>query len=104
MPARRYGGTWRPLGLRRRGGRSGRRSCDQRSTRRCNAVAEGSRREDFLRRLAIPPGTKGDSRMHYHDTDDLKRMKDLGKAAPEEFKAWLALDRIVAREDGQIPR
>ena len=42
--------------------------------------------------------------MHYHDTDDLKRMKDLSKAAPEEFKAWLALDRIVAREDGQIPR
>ena len=41
--------------------------------------------------------------MHYHDTDDLKRMKDLGKLAPEEFKAWLALDRIVGREDGQIP-
>ena len=42
--------------------------------------------------------------MHYHDTDDLKRIKDLGKLAPEEFKAWLALDRIVAREDGKIPR
>jgi AhpD family alkylhydroperoxidase len=42
--------------------------------------------------------------MHYHDSDDLKRMRDLGKLAPEEFKAWLALDRIVAREDGQVPR
>ena len=42
--------------------------------------------------------------MHYHDTDDLKRVKDLGKLAPEEFRAWLALDRIVAREDGKIPR
>jgi AhpD family alkylhydroperoxidase len=42
--------------------------------------------------------------MHYHDSDDLKLMRDLGKLAPEEFKAWLALDRIVAREDGKIPR
>jgi AhpD family alkylhydroperoxidase len=42
--------------------------------------------------------------MHYHDSDDLKRMRELGQAAPEEFKAWLALDRIVARENGKIPR
>jgi len=42
--------------------------------------------------------------MHYHDTEDLKRIKELGQLAPEEFKAWLALDRIVAREDGKIPR
>ena len=42
--------------------------------------------------------------MHYCDSDDLKRMSDLGRLAPEEFKAWLALDRIVAREDGHIPR
>jgi AhpD family alkylhydroperoxidase len=41
--------------------------------------------------------------MHYHDTDDLKRIKELGKLAPEEFSAWLALDRIVGREDGHIP-
>jgi AhpD family alkylhydroperoxidase len=42
--------------------------------------------------------------MHYHDSEDLKRIKELGKLAPEEFQAWLALDRIVAREDGHIPR
>jgi AhpD family alkylhydroperoxidase len=42
--------------------------------------------------------------MHYHDSDDLKRIRELGQLAPEEFKAWLALDRIVAREDGHIPR
>ncbi|MEO8603000.1 MAG: carboxymuconolactone decarboxylase family protein [bacterium] len=42
--------------------------------------------------------------MHYHEPEDLKRMSELAKAAPEEFKAWLAFDRIVAREDGQIPR
>ena len=41
---------------------------------------------------------------HYHDAGDLKRIKELGALAPEEFKAWLALDRIVAREDGRIPR
>ncbi len=40
----------------------------------------------------------------YHDTSDMGRLKDLSKAAPEEFKAWLNLDRIVAREDGKIPR
>jgi AhpD family alkylhydroperoxidase len=42
--------------------------------------------------------------MHYHDTDDLKRIRDLAKLAPEEFKAWIALDQIVAREDGHVPR
>ena len=41
---------------------------------------------------------------HYHDTDDLKRMRDLRTAAPAEFDAWLNLDKIVAREDGAIPR
>jgi AhpD family alkylhydroperoxidase len=42
--------------------------------------------------------------MHYHDSEDLKLMRELSKLAPEEFKAWLALDRMVAREDGHIPR
>jgi AhpD family alkylhydroperoxidase len=28
----------------------------------------------------------------------------MSKLAPEEFKAWANLDRMVAREDGQIPR
>jgi AhpD family alkylhydroperoxidase len=41
---------------------------------------------------------------HYHDSDDLKRMKDMKELAPAEFKAWLDLDRIVGREDGKIPR
>lgn len=42
--------------------------------------------------------------MHYHDSDDMKLMKDMRELAPAEFKAWLDLDRIVAREDGKIPR
>ena len=41
---------------------------------------------------------------HYHDPNDLKLLKEIGKLAPEEFKAWANLDRIVAREDGHIPR
>jgi AhpD family alkylhydroperoxidase len=40
----------------------------------------------------------------YHDPSDLARLKDMSAAAPAEFNAWLALDRIVAREDGAIPR
>src|SRR2546428_8769395 len=41
---------------------------------------------------------------HYHDSDALKRFKDMRELAPAEFKAWLELDRIVGREDGKIPR
>ena len=40
----------------------------------------------------------------YHDENDLKLLKEMSKLAPEEFKAWIDLDRIVAREDGRIPR
>src|SRR5262244_2636171 len=41
---------------------------------------------------------------HYHDPSDLKLLKEMSTLAPEEFKAWAALDRIVAREGGKIPR
>src|SRR6266576_1090824 len=41
---------------------------------------------------------------HYYDENDLKLLKEMGKLAPLEFKAWADLDKIVAREDGQIPR
>ena len=41
---------------------------------------------------------------HYHDENDLKLLKDMAKLAPEEYAAWSALDRIVTREDGHIPR
>lgn len=40
----------------------------------------------------------------YQTPDDVKHLKSLRSAAPVEFKAWLDLDRIVAREDGAIPR
>jgi len=41
---------------------------------------------------------------HYHDPADLKLLKEMSKLAPTEFNAWLNLDKIVAREDGAIPR
>lgn len=41
---------------------------------------------------------------HYHDPSDLGLFKELKSLAPKEFEAWLALDKIVAREDGAIPR
>ncbi len=41
---------------------------------------------------------------HYHDENDLKLLRDMSKLAPTEFTAWVNLDRIVAREDGNIPR
>jgi alkylhydroperoxidase/carboxymuconolactone decarboxylase family protein YurZ len=41
---------------------------------------------------------------HYHDVGDLRFLKEMGKLAPTEFKAWLGLDDIVRREDGAIPR
>lgn len=41
---------------------------------------------------------------HYHDVGDLRFLKEMGKLVPEDFNAWLNLDKIVAREDGAIPR
>ena len=41
---------------------------------------------------------------HYHDVSDLRLLKEMGKLAPIEFNAWLALDKIVSREDGAVPR
>ncbi len=41
---------------------------------------------------------------HYHDENDMKLLTEMSKLSPEEFKAWLNLDNIVRREDGEIPR
>ena len=41
---------------------------------------------------------------HYHDQADLRLLKEMGKLAPEDFKAWVGLDQIVGREDGAIPK
>ena len=41
---------------------------------------------------------------HYHDPEDLKLLPEMKKLAPDEFAGFVALDRIVGRDDGKIPR
>jgi AhpD family alkylhydroperoxidase len=41
---------------------------------------------------------------HYHDAADLRLLKEMRKLAPKDYEAWLALNAIVGREDGAIPR
>src|SRR3954452_13658603 len=41
---------------------------------------------------------------HYHEPEDLKLLPQLKQLAPEEFKGFVALDSIVGKEDGAIPR
>jgi AhpD family alkylhydroperoxidase len=41
--------------------------------------------------------------MHYHDSDDLKRLGEFKQLAPTEFSAFAEFDKIVGREDGTIP-
>ena len=41
---------------------------------------------------------------HYHDPADLKLLSELKKLAPDEFKGFVALDSMVGREGGAIPR
>ena len=40
---------------------------------------------------------------YYHE-HDLKKLAELKAAAPEDFSAWINLDRITQRENGKIPR
>ena len=42
--------------------------------------------------------------MSYSEPTDVTHLRDIRHAAPKEFDAWLNLDKIVAREDGAIPR
>jgi AhpD family alkylhydroperoxidase len=41
---------------------------------------------------------------HYHDPADAKLLKDMRALAPADYEAWLALNNIVKRDDGAIPR
>src|SRR5204863_8138711 len=42
--------------------------------------------------------------MHYHDSDDLKRLGEFKQLAPKEFSAFVEFDKIVGRDGGAIPR
>jgi AhpD family alkylhydroperoxidase len=41
---------------------------------------------------------------NYYEREDLRKIRELKTVAPSEYEAWANLDRIVAREDGAIPR
>jgi|SRR5512142_128837 alkylhydroperoxidase/carboxymuconolactone decarboxylase family protein YurZ len=42
--------------------------------------------------------------MHYHDSDDLKRLREFQQLAPAEFSAFVDFDKTVGRDGGAIPR
>ena len=42
--------------------------------------------------------------MHYHDSDDLKRLGEFKELAPAEFSAFVDFDKTVGRDGGAIPR
>ena len=42
--------------------------------------------------------------MHYHDSDDLKKLAEFKTLAPKEFATFVEFDKTVGREDGAIPR
>ena len=41
---------------------------------------------------------------HYHNPADLRHLKDMRTLAPNDYEAWVGLNRIVGRTDGAIPR
>jgi len=41
--------------------------------------------------------------MHYHDSEDLKRLGEFKQLAPTEFSAFVEFDRIVGREGAAVP-
>ena len=42
--------------------------------------------------------------MHYHDSEDLKKLGEFKTLAPKEFATFVEFDKIVGREDGAIPK
>lgn len=42
--------------------------------------------------------------MHYHDSEDLKKLAEFKTLASTEFAAFVEFDKIVGRDDGKIPR
>ena len=42
--------------------------------------------------------------MHYHDSEDLRRLVEFKQLAPTEFSAFIEFDKTVGRDGGAIPR
>ena len=41
---------------------------------------------------------------HYHDSSDVRLLKEMRTLAPADFEGWRGLNGIIARTDGAIPR
>lgn len=41
---------------------------------------------------------------HYHDPADVRLLKEMRTLSPADYDAWRALNSIIARTDGAIPR
>jgi AhpD family alkylhydroperoxidase len=41
---------------------------------------------------------------HYHDPADVRLLKEMRGLAGADYEAWLNLNKIIAREDGAVPR
>src|SRR5262249_32493203 len=41
---------------------------------------------------------------HYHSPEDVRVLREMRQLAPADYEAWINLNKIVAREDGAIPR
>jgi AhpD family alkylhydroperoxidase len=41
---------------------------------------------------------------HFHDANDLKLLREMRKLAPDDFNAWIGLEKSVGRDNGAIPR
>jgi AhpD family alkylhydroperoxidase len=77
----------------------------ERAKQWCAALARSANESIPARRVfEIELHSEDDQMSHYHDSDDLKLLPELKKLAPDEFKGFVALDAIVGKEDGAIPR
>ncbi|SEQ53671.1 alkylhydroperoxidase AhpD family core domain-containing protein [Solimonas aquatica] len=41
---------------------------------------------------------------HYHDPNDVLQLKAMKAAAPQEYAAWLGLEKLIGRQDGALPQ
>jgi len=41
---------------------------------------------------------------HYHDENDLKLLREMRQLAPDDFSAWIGLEKSIGRDNGTIPR
>jgi AhpD family alkylhydroperoxidase len=41
---------------------------------------------------------------HYHDENDIKLLREMRQLAPDDFSAWIGLEKSIGRDNGAIPK